>query len=140
MGAVKIMASFGKTSSDRLDGCHPDLQKIMNIVVKVRDISIIEGIRGEEDQNRMFDEGKSKLQWPDSKHNIRDDRIVSHAVDIAPWPEQYADKEAMIYVAGIVMGVASELGIKLRWGGDWDGDGDMADQSFDDLWHFELVD
>lgn len=140
MGAVKIMASFGKTSSDRLDGCHPDLQKIMNIVVKVRDISIIEGIRGEEDQNRMFDEGHSKLKWPDGKHNITADRFLSDATDITPWPEQYTDKEAMIYVGGLVMGVAAALNIKLRWGGDWDGDGDMKDQSFDDLVHFERVD
>jgi peptidoglycan L-alanyl-D-glutamate endopeptidase CwlK len=27
----------------------------------------------------------------------------------------------------------------IRWGGDWDGDQDFRDQTFDDLAHFELI-
>jgi peptidoglycan L-alanyl-D-glutamate endopeptidase CwlK len=33
---------------------------------------------------------------------------------------------------------AAELGVSLRWGGDWDGDGSRRDHSFIDLPHFEL--
>jgi peptidoglycan L-alanyl-D-glutamate endopeptidase CwlK len=34
--------------------------------------------------------------------------------------------------------VASEEGVNVRWGGDWDGDRDIDDQTFDDLPHFEF--
>ncbi len=39
---------------------------------------------------------------------------------------------------GYVLGTASMMGVNLRWGGDWDGDRDLADQDFDDWPHFEL--
>ena len=40
---------------------------------------------------------------------------------------------------GFVKGVASQKGIKIRWGGDWDSDNDLHDQNFIDLPHFELA-
>ena len=64
---------------------------------------------------------------------------LSEAVDIAPYPINWKDTEKFYYVAGIVMGVAGMLGIELRWGGDWDRDDDLHDQTFMDLGHFELV-
>ncbi len=42
-------------------------------------------------------------------------------------------------LAGHYEGVASVLGYTLRWGGDWDRDGDLLDQSFFDLPHLEIV-
>jgi peptidoglycan L-alanyl-D-glutamate endopeptidase CwlK len=111
----------------------------MEAVVIVRDISVVCGERNKEDQTRMLDEGKSELPWPLSKHNRTPQRPFVKAVDIVPWPEQYTDPLTMIYVAGIVIGIASELHIPVRWGGDWDKDGDLNDQSFKDLWHFETI-
>ena len=43
-------------------------------------------------------------------------------------------------MAGYIQATADKLGIKIRWGGDWDSDGDLDDQTFMDLGHFELVD
>ena len=40
--------------------------------------------------------------------------------------------------AGTVQGVAKMLNIKIRWGGDWDSDNDLKDQTLYDLPHFEL--
>jgi peptidoglycan LD-endopeptidase CwlK len=111
----------------------------MERVVETRDISIVCGIRGRKEQNDMFHEGKSKLQWPNGKHNITEPEQLSNAVDIVPWPEQYSDPMTMIHVAGIVMGIASELNIQIRWGGDWNRNSDLKDQEFVDLWHFERV-
>ncbi len=45
----------------------------------------------------------------------------------------------MTYFAGLVRGIAVSWGVKIRWGGDWDMDGDLKDNSFDDLVHFEIV-
>lgn len=133
------MASFGVTSRTRLDECQLDLRRLMERVVEIRDISVICGIRGKDDQNRMFREGKSRLQWPDGKHNIQHPEELARAVDIVPWPEQYSDPMTMIHVAGIVMGVAAEMKIEIIWGGDWNRNANLRDQEFKDLWHFELV-
>jgi hypothetical protein len=35
--------------------------------------------------------------------------------------------------------MASSMGIKIRWGGDWNGDWKVKDNHFDDLPHFELI-
>ena len=43
------------------------------------------------------------------------------------------------FFGGYVVRTAEVLGIKLRWGGDWDSDYDLDDQKFMDLIHFELA-
>ena len=130
--------SFSEASRKNLDQCHWELQVLMERVVQVRDISVVCGIRGRVEQNKMFDEGSSKLRWPDGKHNVESEDELADAVDIVPWPEQYSDPMTMIHVAGIVMGIAAEMGINIRWGGDWNRNSDLKDQEFIDLWHFEL--
>lgn len=132
------MSAFGTTSRQRLSECDWALQRLMERVVEIRDISIVCGRRGSFDQNEMFKSGASKLQWPHSKHNSIELSALVTAVDIVPWPEQYTDTPTMLHVAGIVLGVAAEMDIPIRWGGDWDRDGDLNDQTFIDLWHFEL--
>jgi peptidoglycan L-alanyl-D-glutamate endopeptidase CwlK len=133
------MAEFGTTSRARLSECNTQLQRLMNRVVQIRDISVVCGRRGKDEQNRLYESGESKLRWPDGKHNVEDPNDLADAVDIVPWPEQYSDPMTMIHVAGIVMGVGAEMGIRLRWGGDWNRNSDLRDQTFIDLWHFEIA-
>jgi hypothetical protein len=42
------------------------------------------------------------------------------------------------YFGGFVLGYAEELNVEIRWGGDWDGDRKLEDQTFHDLPHFEI--
>ena len=128
------MPKFGKTSKRRLATCDDGLQNLFYEVVKYFDCSIIIGHRGEKDQNKAFDEGKSKVRYPKGKHNSN----PSTAVDVAPYPIDWDDKDRFIYFGGFVKGVALEMGIPLRWGGDWDNDTQLKDQKFNDLVHFEL--
>lgn len=90
----------------------------------------------------MVRQRKSRLAWPDSKHNVENDGDLSRAVDIAPWiPGRGIDwdnSEHFHYMAGIVLGVAHKLGVKLRWGGDWNRNQFSGDEKFLDLVHFEL--
>jgi len=118
-----------------LSDSDPDLQRIFFEVIKHYDNSIITGYRDEEAQNEAFHTGRSKVQFPDSKHNS----IPSNAVDAAPYPIDWKDKDRFYHFAGFVLGVAKILGIEIRWGGDWDGDTDLHDQTFYDLVHFELI-
>lgn len=129
------MPEFGRKSKEQLSTCHPDLQKIFNEVIKYYDCTVIEGHRSDEDQLIAFNSGKSKIK-SGGKHN----QNPSLAVDVAPWPVDWKDKNRFYHFAGFVQGIAKMLNIKVRWGGDWDSDNDLKDQSFYDLPHFELSD
>ncbi|MBU0971016.1 MAG: M15 family peptidase [Proteobacteria bacterium] len=133
------MAQFSNKSNLQLDTCHPLLQELFREVVKEYDCAIIEGHRARRRQNQLFQQGKSKVQWPEGKHNI----MPSMAVDVGPWIKDKGipwDEPNQFYTfSGFVLGKASQLGIQVRWGGDWDGDKDVSDQQFNDLAHWELL-
>ena len=126
---------FGASSLEKLKTCDSKIIFVMEKAIQIIDFSVICGHRGMKDQNKAFRAGRSKLQWPKSKHNS----TPSKAIDIAPWPINWKDTKRFYYLGGIVMGIAQENNIQLRWGGDWDMDGDTSDNSFNDLAHFELV-
>ena len=128
------MAKFGNRSKERLKTCHPDLIRLFEKVVEGFDNSILCGHRNEFDQNKAFDEKRSKLKFPKGKHNT----IPSLAIDVAPYPIDWNDIKRFYFFGGYVKGVAKSMGIKIRWGGDWDSDTLVRDQSFNDLPHFEL--
>ena len=128
------MPRFGKKSKERLATCDERLQKVFNEVIKFVDCSILEGYREKERQNQLFDEGKTKVIYPNGRHNSN----PSRAVDVTPYPVNWKDRERQTLFAGFVLGVANQMGIKLRWGGDWDMDFEVMDNRFDDFPHFEL--
>lgn len=127
------MPRFGKTSKRRLKTCHPYLQLIMNQVIKEKDCTILQygGFRGKKIQNRLVEKGMSKTKYPTSKHNnIFGTKPYSLAVDVGPWPLDWNDIEDFKELGKIILNKASELGIKLNWGGNW--------KSFKDYPHYEL--
>lgn len=135
------MPAYSVRSRERLSTCHKDLRMIFNAVIPHFDNSILCGHRNEKEQTEAFYSGRSKVQWPNGKHN----RVPSMATDAAPYPIDWGDRERITLFAGYVLGVAAMLHAegmvthRLRWGGDWDADTEVADNSFDDLVHFELV-
>ena len=132
---TNMMNRWSAASAARLATCDPRLQDLFDHVLQVMDCSILAGHRDEASQNSLYDAGKSQLRWPRSRHNTH----PSRAVDAAPWPINWRDRERMTLFAGIVLGVADARGIPLRWGGDWDRDFQVSDNAFDDLVHFELM-
>ena len=129
------MPSFGDRSRAKLDTCHKDLQELCELVIETYDFTVLEGHRSNERQEELFRQGKSKLRAGKSKHN----RSPSIAVDIAPYPIDWDNASRFYLLAGFMFQAAHDLGVTLRWGGDWDRDWDHADQSFMDLPHFEIV-
>ena len=129
------MPSFSGRSKAKLDTCHRDLQKVLNEVVKHFDCSILEGYRNQERQDFLFESGQSTLRYPQGKHNSE----PSLAVDVVPYPIDWEDRERFVLFAGFVIGVARAQGIRLRWGGDWDGDWNSTETSFFDAPHFEMT-
>ena len=128
------MPYFGRKSKERLNTCDSNLQKVFNEVIKHVDCSILEGHRSKDRQNKLYEEEKTKVKYPDGRHN----RQPSSAVDVTPYPVDWKDRERQTLFAGFVIGVASQMGINLRWGGDWDQDFQVVDNRFDDFPHFEL--
>ncbi len=129
------MPKFSEGSEEKLATCHPDLQKLLHEVVKKYDCTVTCGYRGEAEQNEAFDKGFSKLRFPNGNHN----KSPSLAVDVYPYPVDWSDTKRASVFAGYVLGVASQMGLEVRWGGDWDRDWDLADNVFNDYPHFELV-
>ena len=128
------MPRFGKKSKSRLRTCDDELQSLFNEVIKYFDCSVLVGYRGRNEQNTAYESGHSQVEWPNGKHN----KNPSVAVDVAPYPIDWDDRERFIYFGGFVKGCAFRMGIPLRWGGDWDNDTKLSDNKFDDLVHYEL--
>ena len=129
------MPSFGSKSRQQLQTCNSDLQKVFNEVIRYVDCSVLEGHRDERTQDRLFEEGKTKVQYPMGRHNSN----PSRAVDVVPYPVDWNDRERFHLFAGFVLGIARSMGIKLRWGGDWNMNFEVDDNKFDDFPHFELI-
>lgn len=129
------MPQFSPASLAKLATCDSRLRAIFEKVVSSADCTILEGHRDQQRQAAAVAAGASKTPWPKSKHN----RLPSLALDAAPYPIDWQDRERMSLFAGFVLGVAFEQGVAVRWGGDWNGDFRVADNNFDDLVHFELM-
>tara|TARA_R100001594_G_scaffold136728_1_gene179251 strand:+ start:44 stop:421 length:378 start_codon:yes stop_codon:yes gene_type:complete len=124
------MPRFGKRSKERLKGVDTKLVNVLNELIKIMDVTIIEGLRSEERQEKLLKEGKTKTKF--SKH------IQGKAVDLAPYPIDWDDRDRFHYMGGMIRGIAKQLNVNVRWGGDWDSDGETKDNSFDDLVHVEI--
>lgn len=133
------MRVWGRSSKKVYDQIDPRLQVLVTrLRDEVMDITLVSGYRDRELQNSLFENEASTLRYPDSKHN----RKPSVAVDIQPHPyPRYEPKlwGALGYLAGRAWAIAQDEGFSIRWGGDWNGNGDLTDQTFDDLFHLEII-
>jgi peptidoglycan LD-endopeptidase CwlK len=133
------MPKFSQSSLEKLGECDIRLQEVFNEVVKYFDCSIVTGHRGQAEQHQAFISGKSKLDFPDSKHNS----TPSKAVDAMPYYNngiRWSDNVDTALFVGFVLGVATKMGIILRCGAFWDNPYDIKNNAFADMDHFEVVD
>ena len=128
------MPYFGRRSRTALATCDDKLRKVFNEVIKHVDCSVLCGHRGEYDQDKAFEEGKSNAKWPMGRHNSK----PSRAVDVMRYPIDWKDLERQTLFAGYVLGIAENMGIRLIWGNDWDRDFDTKDTGLKDYPHFEI--
>ena len=104
------MPHFGTRSKTGLDTLDHRLIEVLEEAIKHVDFSIICGHRKKEDQDAAFDAGKSRKRWPDGTHNT----LPSCAVDVAPWPINWADSESFCLPAGGLRGVTAACTVGLR--------------------------
>ena len=148
--------NFGRTSRNRRNTCHSDLQLILNRAIKYVDFSIAQGMRTVEKQFEYYKRGRVQLHgksWAiydkskvitnidgtrkKGKHNYN----PSLAVDIVPYYKGKADwndLERFKNLVYFIKGIAFELGFELRLGCDWDNDFENRDHTLIDVPHMEL--
>jgi peptidoglycan L-alanyl-D-glutamate endopeptidase CwlK len=108
------------------------------MALQIMDFSVAEGLRTKERQEKLVASGASKTM--NSKH------LTGKAVDLYPYPIDMRKVQAGNWVecarfgvlAGMMKTVGQRHGVKIRWGLDWDSDGQTLDQTFFDAPHFEL--
>ncbi|HDZ83370.1 MAG TPA: hypothetical protein ENH56_19340 [Roseobacter sp.] len=122
----------------------PRLNAIGDVVLQIKDHSVVKGHRPEDEQNEAYNAvpQRSKLPWPKGKHNA----YPSKAQDVQAYPfpppdtdgGDSAQREEQLYLLGLYKGIAEMMDIPLRTGSDWDRDGEILDNGFDDLFHVEI--
>lgn len=154
--------NFGAVSTGKLSTCHKDLQLIFNTAIGISkvDFGISEGHRPVERQQALYAIGRTVDKHKATVTNVdgvttksNHNHNPSLAVDIYVWHSDdktlvklMYDKSHISYIAGVIDAVAASLlkqkliTHKIRWGGNWNGDGIVDyDQNFDDFPHFELI-
>jgi peptidoglycan L-alanyl-D-glutamate endopeptidase CwlK len=142
VGVVSASYQFGERSRSRLVGVHPDLVLVVSrgLLYSPHDFVVNEGVRSLERQRKLVDAGMSKTL--NSKHLVQPDGYA-HAIDLVATGDLDDDGDLDAQDASLVWSQAlyvviadgmkrasRELGIPVRWGGDFRG--------FFDGPHFEL--
>jgi len=106
------MFNLGNRSLSKLEGVHPDLVAVVRRAIQVtdQDFSVIEGLRTVDRQRELVAKGKSTTM--NSRH------LTGHAVDLVPYPVSW-DWDYFYPIADAMIVACKELGVPLRWGGNW---------------------
>lgn len=123
---------FDKESQQELEACHPLLKKVLIEARKRIGFQILQSRRGRADQELAFRRGHSKVHYGSSAHNWS----PSLAADCVPVDLDWDDLPAFKAVGQMIVKVAKELEIPVRWLGDPNMDGSTADGW--DFPHIEL--
>lgn len=141
-----IMPSFSKRSKENLQGVHPQLVAVVTEALKLStvDFMVLEGVRSQERQRKLYAQGRTApgaiVTWTlNSNHFVNPKTGYGHAVDILPAPYDWKDPKGFGAVAEAMMKAAKTVGVKIRWGADWDQDGIPREAGETDSPHFELV-
>lgn len=134
---------FSQKSEDRLKNLHPGMVRVVRraLSFQVMDFTVLETLRDEARQELLVKSGASKTM--NSRHLANADGLAE-AVDLLPYPynvngvDVWDDKQRFAVLAGLMYAAAALENVPVRWGGDWDGDGNNADSAFHDMPHYEL--
>lgn len=131
---VNAQLLLDATSCERLETCAKDLQRLVLAVHERHPVQVWCGYRDQKGQDLAYKTGHTKVEWPNSKHNV----MPSIAVDLMPVKQPKSSQEWHFF-AGLVEGIAFAMHIPLRWGGNWAADDCATPNSFNDFCHFELL-
>ena len=149
--------NLSQKSLDRLNGVDERLQRVVKRAIQLtkQDFMVLEGVRTREQCMINYGKGRTiaqceakgvpaqyanpnaaKVTWLNnpfaSKH------CDGKAVDLVPYPVDWNDLKKFDAIAQAMLQAAKELGVPVRWGADWDGDGKPRERGESDSPHFEI--
>ena len=136
--------SFGARSLKNMEGVHPKLVRVLNLAIKKTkvDFMVIEGVRSLARQKQLYAQGRTTpgkvVTWTLNSNHFKKADGFGHAVDILPAPYEWKDTAPFDAVADAMFAAAKELGVRIRWGADWDRDGKPRERGETDSPHWEL--
>lgn len=136
--------AFGPASRSKMVGVHPDLIRVLEraIATSPVDFKVIEGIRTPERQRELYAQGRTKpgnvVTWTLKSNHFKQPDGYGHAVDLLPAPYDWKDLAPFDTMAKAVLAAAKDLGVNVRWGANWDQDGNPRERGETDSPHFEL--
>lgn len=129
--------------AQRLDGVNESLATIVRRAIKAVpfDVIVVEGLRTKARQVDLYAQGRTKpgkvVTWTlDSKH------IQGRAVDLAPMlgdAIDWSDPKKFDAINNAMQAAAREAKANVRWGADWDQDGNPRERGETDSPHWELA-
>ena len=152
-GAFKLSAR----SIERLIGVNDDLARVVKRAIELSpiDFMVLEGVRSKEQAYINWGKGRTvaqlqakgvpakyaaphlaKVTW--LSNPLSSKHISGNAVDLVPYPVDWTDLKKFDQIAAAMFAAAGELGIKIRWGADWDSDGNYREKGETDSPHFEI--
>ena len=149
--------NLSQRSLDRLVGVDERLQRVVKRAIELskQDFMVLEGVRTRQQCMTNYGKGRTiaqcvakdvpaqyanpnaaKVTWLNdpfaSKH------VTGKAVDLVPYPVDWNDLKKFDAIAKAMLQAAKELGVVVRWGADWDGDGKPRERGESDSPHFEV--
>lgn len=140
--------ALGARSLARLDGVHPDLVRVIKLAISLSpiDFAVIEGLRTDARQAELYAQGRTKpgpkVTWTLASRHKRQPSGYGEAVDLAPFIAGAIDWTAgknFDAIADAMFKAADQLGVKLRWGADWNQNGKPRERGESDSPHWELT-
>lgn len=128
------MPNFSLMSKNNLVKCRPELQEIANLAIQRIDFKVLDSLRGRAAQELAFRRGHSKAHFGQSAHNYK----PAIAFDLFPAPYDWDNTESFIRLADVILDIAEQKSIPIRWGGDWNMDGKRTTRDSWDKPHYEL--
>lgn len=148
---------LSELSLKRLEGVHPDLVAVVKRAIELSDVdfAVLEGVRTADQAYINWGKGRTvaqlrakgvptkyaqphlpKVTWLSEPLNSK--HIKGNAVDLAPLPIDWNNFKRFDQVAKAMKLASEELGVKVKWGADWDGDGIYREKGETDSPHFEI--
>lgn len=149
--------NLSQKSLDKMNGVDERLQRVVKRAIQLtkQDFMVLEGVRTKEQCMINYGKGRTtaqcvakgvpaqyanpsaaKVTWLNdpfaSKH------VSGKAVDLVPYPVDWNDLKKFDAIAKAMLQAAKELGVPVRWGADWNGNGKPREQGESDSPHFEI--
>lgn len=151
--------SLGAKSKSMLAGVHPDLVRVVERAIELtaQDFMVLEGVRTEKRQRELYGQGRTagelraagvdstlarpelqKVTWTLKSNHFKQADGYGHAVDLVPYPLDWNTIAKFDAIADAMFKAAEDVGVRLRWGADWNQNGKRRERGETDSPHFEL--